>query len=141
IQAVMAVGVHVRRGDYAANPVTREWHGLTPLEYYYAAVRQLAACVNNPHFFIFSDDPAWVKRNLHFDYPTTYVTHNAVEKGYEYLRLMSLCKHHIIANSSFSWWAAWLCTYPGQQVFAPAKWINISTFDTSDVALASWHRL
>jgi hypothetical protein len=141
IQGSMAVGVHVRRGDYASNVVIREWHGLVPLDYYYAAAEQLAACVDKPHFFIFSDDPAWVQENLHFDYPTTYVTHNSAEKSDEDLRLMSLCKHHIIANSSFSWWAAWLCTYPDQKVFAPAKWIKNPALDASDVVLPSWHRL
>ena len=68
--------------------------------------------VKKTHFFVFSDDPQWVRDNLKHNYATTFVDHNNVDKNYEDLRLMSQCKHHIIANGSFSWWGAWLNRNP-----------------------------
>jgi hypothetical protein len=141
IQRVHSVGLHVRRGDYAMDPATRDFHGLASLEYYREAVRRLTVQVRDPHFFVFSDDPDWVRQHLRLDYPTTYVTHNRADKDYEDLRLMATCRHHIIANSSFSWWAAWLGRYPAQMVFAPAKWLNHPGIDTSDATPARWIRL
>ena len=101
----------------------------------------MTARVRNPHFFVFSDEPAWVKSNLRVDVPMTCLEHNGPEKGYEDLRLMSLCRHHIIANSSFSWWGAWLSDYSGKIVIAPQKWFKRDDIDTSDLLPESWLRL
>lgn len=141
IQGVASVCLHVRRGDYATDAETRSFHGLAPLEYYAEAVTRLTASVRDPHFFVFSDDPDWVRQHLRLEYPTTYVTHNKADKSHEDLRLMALCRHHIIANSSFSWWGAWLGKHPGHMVFAPAKWLNRPEIDTSDATPAHWVRL
>ena len=141
IQGVASVCLHVRRGDYATDAVTRSLHGLAPLEYYREAVARLTATVRDPHFFVFSDDPDWVLQHLRLECPTTYVTHNKADKDYEDLRLMTLCRHHIIANSSFSWWGAWLGKHPGQMVFAPAKWLNRPEIDTRDATPADWSRV
>lgn len=138
IQRVAAVGLHVRRGDYAQDSVTRSFHGLASVDYYREAVARLTATVRDPHFFVFSDDADWVRQHLRLDYPTTYVTHNTADRGHEDLRLMALCRHHIIANSSFSWWGAWLGRHPEQLVFAPAKWLNRPEIDTSDATPAHW---
>ena len=73
--------------------------------------------------------------------PTTYINHNGEGKDYEDLRLMSTCKHHIIANSSFSWWGAWLATYDQQQVIAPKKWFNDPTKDYRDIVPQSWIKI
>ena len=97
IQSVPSVSVHVRRGDYASNPITQGVLGLCPLEYYYEAVRILSETLPELHLFVFSDDPQWADQNLEFDYPTTFVAHNNADKNFEDLRLMSLCRHHIIA--------------------------------------------
>jgi len=94
--------------------------------------------VLNPHFYIFSDDTKWGERNLRLDHPTTYVKNNNDEKCYEDLHLMTLCKHHIIANSSFSWWAAWLSTNPRKIVIAPQKWFNNATRNTKDLIPQAW---
>jgi hypothetical protein len=141
IAAVPAVSLHIRRADYASNPTTLQRHGLTSLEYYKQAVRFIAERITTPHFFVFSDDPAWVQANLETGFPTTFVTHNNADTNYEDLRLMSLCRHHIIANSSFSWWSAWLNPTPQKIVIAPARWANDSALNTSDRIPPEWHRI
>jgi hypothetical protein len=137
ISEVDAVSVHIRRGDYVANPTTNEIHGVCGLSYYYDCIAKLASKINNPHFFVFSDDQEWVQENLKISFPVTFITQNGAEKAYEDLRLMSLCKHHIIANSSFSWWGAWLAPGKDKIVYAPSRWFNLD-IDTSDLLPAGW---
>lgn len=134
-----AISVHIRRGDYITNPVNFRHHGVCSLEYYHAAIEFIAKNNSNPHFFIFSDDPVWVQKNLLINYPHTFVTHNQGINDPADLRLMSLCKHHIIANSSFSWWGAWLGNYNEKIIIAPKKWVNDTTMDTRDLIPESWH--
>lgn len=117
-----AVSLHVRRGDYVSNPQNRTTHGVCSLDYYRAAVRYISDQVRQPYFFIFSDDIAWVKENLKMDTPHRYIDHNHGIESYNDMRLMSLCRHHIIANSSFSWWGAWLNQSESKIVVAPEKW-------------------
>jgi hypothetical protein len=136
-----AVNLHIRRGDYASNPQTNQYHGLCTLDYYYAAINRLTSQLKTPHFFIFSDDIPWVRENLKLPYPTVYVSHNGEERDYEDLWLMSLCKYHIIANSSFSWWGAWLAEYEGKIVIAPQKWLNNSEINTLDLVPESWVKI
>jgi hypothetical protein len=141
INQTNSVSLHVRRGDYVANPHTQSYHGVCSLEYYQAAIETLLNHIHNPHFFIFSDDMQWVSKYLHLTHPTTYVAHNGAAEDYEDLRLMSQCKYHIIANSSFSWWGAWLSTWPDKMVIAPNRWFENSTRNTQDVLPKSWIRL
>jgi hypothetical protein len=141
IQGVEAVSVHVRRGDYVADKKTGQYHGVSPLEYYRSAITEITARIANPHYFVFSDEPEWAKSNLRVDAPMVYIEHNGPEKGYEDLRLMSLCRHHIIANSSFSWWGAWLSRNPGKIVIAPQKWFNRDDINTDDLIPEGWLRL
>ena len=141
IAKVTAVSLHVRRGDYITNEAANKFHGTSPLDYYRMAIEYLSARVKNPHFFVFSDDPEWCKANLTIDFATTYVDHNPPDKGYEDLRLMSHCKHHIVANSSFSWWGAWLNSNPEKIVVAPKIWFLDSSIDTTDLVPTSWKRL
>jgi hypothetical protein len=122
IGRVNAVSLHVRRGDYVKNPKTTATHGLCSLDYYHTAIRYIYETVEQPYFFIFSDDMAWVKEHLKIDAPCQYVDHNQGKESFNDMHLMSLCKHHIIANSSFSWWGAWLNSSPEKIVIAPNKW-------------------
>lgn len=117
-----SVSIHVRRGDYVSDPKTNSFHGTCGLEYYYKAINMIYKTVDNPHFFIFSDDPEWASCNIQPKEPTTYIRHNNSSKDYEDMYLMSMCKHHIIANSSFSWWGAWLSSYKKKIVVAPKRW-------------------
>jgi len=117
-----AVSLHVRRGDYAANPRTLAVHGLCSLDYYRSAVDFVARHVESPEFFIFSDDIAWVREHLDITRACHYIDHNRGTDSHNDMRLMSLCRHHIIANSSFSWWGAWLNPRPDKIVIAPRRW-------------------
>jgi len=133
-----AVSLHVRRGDYVSNPDSSRLHGLCGADYHQAAVRRIAEVVPQPHLFVFSDDPQWAAGNLHLEHPATMVTGNEIRRDYEDLRLMSLCKHHIVANSSFSWWGAWLDTNPDKIVIAPERWFAHAQHDTRDLFPPTW---
>lgn len=117
-----AVSIHIRRGDYVTNAKTKAVHGTCSKEYYKRAIRRIKELVDDPVYFIFSDDPEWVRCNFYIDGEHCMVNHNCGNQGYNDMRLMSLCKHHIIANSSFSWWGAWLNPYKDKIVIAPKRW-------------------
>ena len=140
INRVNAVSLHVRRGDYAHNPKTVATHGLCSLDYYRASIRYVSERVRQPQFFVFSDDIEWVKNNLKIDFPHQYVDHNHGAESYNDMRLMSMCKHHIIANSSFSWWGAWLNASVNKIVVAPQNWFAIEA-NTQDLIPLSWVKL
>ena len=143
INSVVAVSVHIRRGDYVNNPSINAIHGVCDLDYYRRAVEFLRSRIQSEdlHFFVFSDDPEWVRENVNFGSATTFVSHNDASKNYEDMRLMSSCKHHIIANSSFSWWGAWLNANPDKVVVAPKQWFKSSTLSSTDIVPDSWSRL
>jgi hypothetical protein len=117
-----SVSIHVRRGDYVSDPATHSFHGTCGLDYYRACIEIVGSRVRDPRFFLFSDDLDWVRDNLDIPFDTLYVDHNDARTGHEDVRLMSQCRHHIIANSSFSWWAAWLGTNPNKIIVAPRRW-------------------
>lgn len=133
-----SVSVHVRRGDYANDPQTKKFHGLQPLDYFQKASALIKKRVDSPHFFVFSDDPEWCRKNLKLGAKTTFVTGNTGAKSYEDMRLMAACKHNIIVNSSFSWWGAWLNQSPNKIVIAPRKWWHEKTLNSSDVIPEDW---
>lgn len=136
-----AVSIHVRRGNLVTNPVYTVFHGFCSLEYYQDAIANIAKRVSSPHFFVFSDDYEWAIENLKSShYPFTYVK-NEDEKNYEDLILMSRCKHHIIANSSFSWWGAWLNPNEDKVVIAPKKWFNTLKMDIRDIVPNAWIKI
>jgi len=141
IGGCVAVSLHVRRGDYVSNPKARAFHGFCSVDYYRAAIRLLAGRVAAPEFFVFSDNIAWVRENLEIGFPCQYVDHNRGAESYNDMRLMSLCHHHIIANSSFSWWSAWLAANPSKIVIAPKQWFQDASHDTSDLIPDGWIRI
>jgi hypothetical protein len=141
IQSTESVSLHVRRTDYVQNALTNKIHGTCDQDYYDRCVRYIGDRVSNPHFFIFSDEPQWAKDNLMFDYPITIVDCNDASRNYEDLRLMSMCKHNIIANSSFSWWGGWLNANPSKLIVAPKMWWQEETRNSSDVIPESWNQL
>lgn len=141
ISSCDSVSLHIRRGDYVSNSKINKVHGVLQLEYYQKAVAKITSCLENPHFFIFSDDPKWVQENLDFEHTFKIITHNGAEKSYEDLRLMSLCKHNIIANSSFSWWGAWLNKNPYKIVAAPKNWFNTNERSTKDLIPEGWYQI
>jgi len=124
IKSVNAVSIHVRRGDFVTNKEINAYHGVCDIDYYHRAIKLLTTELNDPYFFIFSDDIEWTKNNLSINnYPVEYIDHN-ISAEYEDLRLMYLCKHNITANSSFSWWGAWLNDFTGKKIIAPKKWFQ-----------------
>ena len=141
IESSNAVSVHVRRGDYISNPKTNLLNGECTIEYYERAAKFIEARFDSPHYFIFSDDPDWAVDNIHLNGQTTVVRHNKPEQAHEDLYLMKHCKHHIIANSSFSWWGAWLCENKNKIVVTPKKWVQQKDIDTSDVIPEQWIKL
>jgi hypothetical protein len=141
IAARAAVSVHVRRGDYASDAAVGGFHGLCPIDYYLRAVGYLAERVGDPVFIVFSDDPGWARAHLDLGHPAIVVDHNGPHDGPEDLRLMSLCRHHVIANSTFSWWGAWLNPDPAKIVVAPERWFADGAHDTRDLLPRGWVRL
>lgn len=135
-----SVSIHIRRGDYINNPKTNQFHGVCSLEYYNDAIKLISQKINDPVFFIFSDDIDWAKANLKIDYPIFYVSDKKTP-DYEELAIMSKCRHNIIANSSFSWWGAWLNENPDKIAIAPKKWFAGGNTDTKDLIPPSWTKL
>lgn len=133
-----SVSVHIRRGDYVSIQKTSEYHGICSLEYYQKAISSIAEKIPSPVFFIFSDDLKWCEENLKINWPIVFVDGN---KGYEDLIMMSRCKHNIIANSSFSWWGAWLNVNSKKMVIAPQRWFSNKDVDTRDVVPESWIKI
>ncbi|MCU7521148.1 MAG: alpha-1,2-fucosyltransferase [Ignavibacteria bacterium] len=129
INKTNSVGIHIRRHKgIQSNSVLYKkvvsQYGLVSNEYYNRAVDIIANKQSNIEVFVFSDDIEWAKANLNFTYPITFVDNNDEANGYEDFRLLSLCKHQIIANSTFSWWAAWLNNYHDKVIISPNKWVQ-----------------
>jgi hypothetical protein len=139
IQDVQTVSVHIRRGDYVHNSTTLAFHGICSLEYYNNAISYITHIVGNPSFIFISDDIEWCKQYFKNISNSIFIENN---KGadYEDLRLMTLCKHNIIANSSFSWWGAWLNVNPNKIVIAPKQWFANQEMQaqTQDLIPESW---
>lgn len=138
IQNCNSISIHIRRGDYVSNKLTNIMHGVCGIDYYLNAVKYISKNVEQPHFYVFSDEPEWARENLKTSFPMTFVTHNSGQNDFEDMRLLILCKHHIIANSSFSWWGAWLCRNENKIVIAPKKWFNEYKADTKDLYPDEW---
>lgn len=137
-----SVAVHIRRGDYVSSSEANSFHGLCDFNYYSRSIDFLVSHIGRPIvLFIFSDDMAWVKKNIFFKFPIVYVDFQNEESAHYELKLMSLCKHNIIANSTYSWWGAWLGDPTGRVVISPVKWFSDSNIDTSDLIPDRWFRL
>ena len=139
IRQSRAVALHVRRGDYVHNRHAATFHGTCSPAYYQEAMALIAKQVEAPTFFVFSDDIEWVKTHMHIPH-AVYVSREGIA-DYEELMLMAACHHAIIANSSFSWWGAWLNEHPDKIVIAPKQWVADPRVDTSDAVPASWIRI
>lgn len=137
INTANSVGIHIRRGDYVSNPTANAHHGICSLEYYSEAIQLVLNSFPSAKFFVFSDDIPWCIENLNFNSDAIYVNHNGSESSHEDFALLSMCKHHIIANSSFSWWAAWLNDALGKTI-APKNWYRSSHRKTQDIIPSRW---
>jgi hypothetical protein len=135
------VAVHIRRGDYLRKQIILEWHGVMSKEYYTNAVKKLAEHTGNLSILYFTDDPDWVENELLPTIPGEIVSNETSQTHLEDFYLMSHCRHNIIANSSFSWWAAWLNKNPDKIVIGPKNWFDKGPGDTQDVIPASWLKI
>jgi hypothetical protein len=118
-----AVAVHVRRGDYVRDSHEAAiFASCSPRYYADAAAKLIGSGVRSPTFFIFSDEPDWARAHLQLPGRSVLVDLNCDATSYEDLRLMAACRHHIVANSTFSWWGAWLNPRPDKIVIAPRTW-------------------
>jgi hypothetical protein len=122
LKAPNAVSIHVRRGDYLKSEEILNIHGVLPFSYYQKALHSLESSCSNLELFVFSEDIEWAKATFE-GYNAHFFDHNRGANSWKDMALMTCCKHHIIANSSFSWWAAWLSKNNGD-VFAPSAWFN-----------------
>lgn len=135
-----SVMIHVRRGDYVNNAKTLKVHGVCSVAYYQQAIATMRARAGNPRFFVFSNDMAWARDNLALGADAVFVEGNKDAPEVD-IHLMAQCRHHIIANSSFSWWGAWLAASPQKTVIAPTPWFDNSRHNASDLVPASWLRV
>lgn len=138
IKSTESVCVHVRRTDFIINPI----NGLYGVDYYDAAEKAILEKVSDPHYFVFSDDIEWCRSNLRFRGETTFVSDDFGQwKTRDDLRLMASCRHFIIANSSFSWWAVWLGKGDESVVIVPKEWFRDPSLNTRDLIPAGWIRI
>jgi len=136
-----SVAVHIRRGDYLRLPIILDWHGVLSKEYYFNSLQVLVKEIPNLKIYYFSDDPQWVENELLSNFPGTIVSGNISKDHYHDFHLIQSCRNQIVANSSFSWWAAWLNPNPNKIVIAPKKWFNNAPYDTRDLIPDSWIKL
>ena len=136
-----SVSLHIRRSDFVNNKF-HDIHGTCSIEYYLKAAGYISANTTNPFFFVFSDDIEWARKNLNLSGECEYISGNSGENSYMDMQLMSMCKHNIIANSSFSWWGAWLNQNPEKIIISPKQWFipKVLNDKTVDLIPGTWLR-
>lgn len=137
VSGLQTVSLHVRRGDYLGHPLLG---GICESDYYQDAVGRMKQQLQDPVFIVFSNDINWCEKSLPLE-NAVYVNWNTGTNSYMDMQLMSCCRHHIIANSSFSWWGAWLNDDERKKVIAPGKWVNVSGSDSSGLLPPNWTRI
>ena len=130
-----SISIHIRRGDYMSPENYNMYGCIATPTYYKKAIKVIEEKVENPTFFVFSNDMDWVKKNIQINSRVFYIDINSGNGSYKDMQLMSNCKHNIIANSSFSWWGAWFNENKNKIVIAPKKWINREDVDSNKIEL------
>ncbi len=137
IKTSESVSIHIRKGDYLLHPYS-EYYASLESAYYITAIAALQEQHPQLKLFVFTDDPNWVNENLHLASPYRLISGIETSSMYEDFQAMLSCKYHIIANSSFSWWTAWLSAREGKKVIAPKQWFKNGPTDTQDLVPKSW---
>jgi len=132
-----SISIHIRRGDFLLK--RNDNHYMNLKEYYLKAINESSKFFKNPKYFIFTDDPSWVTDNFVLDHSYFIVAVNQGTKSFYDMHLMSLCKSNIIANSSFSWWGAWLNSRKDKIIYAPKNWFKDKSISTDDLIPNSWN--
>jgi hypothetical protein len=138
ISQTNSVSIHVRRGDFLNANNINLFGDVCTKAYFEKAIELIESKVNNPHFFVFSNDLEWVKENLIIN-NVNYVDCNSGKNSWKDMYLMSLCKHNIISNSTFSWWGAWLNKHANKIVISPNRFLKNDT--VTDVYPESWIKI
>lgn len=143
IRSYNSVSLHIRRGDYLGNSI---YSGVCTEEYYSKAIDEIitnCSLTDNIKFYIFSDDKIYANQFIKkVKYPSVLIEHNKGIDSYKDMFLMSQCRHNIIANSSFSWWGAWLNNNPDKIVIAPKHWFNVKNVDLyKDIVPENWTKI
>ena len=141
IKETTSISIHIRRGDFINDKKTQAFHGNCSIDYYLKAINYFVSSFSDFQLIFFSDDSEWVKEKFEIlPYPKLFIDHNKGENNWKDMFLMSSCSHNIIANSSFSWWAAWLNNNPNKTVIAPKNWFA-TEIETDDLIPDQWIRL
>lgn len=133
-----SVAMHIRRGDYVTDPKVAKIYLPLTLSYYERCLNDWASDHRNVRVFVFSNDIAWCKKNIRWSQPTVYVDHTTTASAHEDLYLMQQAECCITANSTLSWWGAWLGQRPNHTVYTPAKWFYPNTLDDQHLACDAW---
>jgi len=135
-----ALAIHIRRGDYSSDPDTTRYHGILPLDYFTKAIAVIKETHPEVRVFIFTDDEAWAESNLLPACPEACIVEgNGGSDSWKDMALMTYATHHIISNSSFSWWGAWLAGERGIKI-APGRWFNpeVAKYDIHTIIPGNW---
>lgn len=141
VESLNSIAVHIRRGDYVDSEVASRHHGTCSPGYYKAAIDAAGTGDAAARCYVFSDDPAWCREHLDLGSPTTWVSEISRGAALDDFAVMARCRHFVVANSSFSWWAAWLGRHPDKRVCAPARWFQAVDIDTRDLCPPEWIRI
>lgn len=133
-----SVSIHIRRGDYLHDSYKDEFANVCTIDYYLKSINYIKSKVSDPVFYVFSDDINWVKIQFKNE-NMIFVDFNMKINSWQDMYLMSLCKHNIIANSTFSWWGAYLNANVEKIVVAPQKWIH--SLEKDDIIPSDWIRI
>lgn len=133
-----SLAIHIRRGDYVSNKIASDVLGTLNIDYYKSALEHINSKTQVENIYVFSDDLKWAKENLSFITTPNYIDATGKDKDIIEFNLMKSCKHQIIANSSFSWWAAYLNPNPNKIIIAPQKWFNKVNYNTKDLFPQDW---
>lgn len=138
-----SVAVHIRRGDYVTSPLYSKTIGALPISYYIDAVSLIKEKIDNPVFYVFSDDINWCRNELKI--PDTFFNYigdeHAGTNAANYMQLLSLCKHFIISNSTFAWWAAWLGEHRDSVIIGPNNWFIDKSNNVKDILPERWAKI
>ncbi len=138
IHGTNSITLHIRRGDYLTNSAAANLYEQLPLQYYLDAAQRWAEQHTNTRVFVFSNDIPWCKKSLNLPWPTRFIDHTRADTAYEDMAMMKLAACNVIANSTFSWWSAWL-NKRTTCVYAPNRWFRPGTMDDSSIIPASWN--
>lgn len=136
IKQCNSVSIHIRRGDYIRNLSSMDAHGLCSKDYYAKAIACMQEMLGGDlHFYLFTDDENWVRNEMNWDINCTLIANKTTVEDFYW---MSHCRHHIIANSTFSWWAAWLNEHPDKKVIMPKRWTSNLKSEDIDLRPSTW---